>query len=124
MDHSTCLSLFLSFHLVCAENDTVIHGWVREPDGRGTWSIIWSSLATISLCTWSVLHMSIPKYHGRWKLVLRRCKYLSIALLAPELILFLSLQDYVNARSAFLDLQHIGATVDDGPRPIPYWRRV
>lgn len=106
--HVCLLSLFLSFHLVYAGNDTVIHGWVREPDGRGTWSIIWSSLVTISLCTWSALHLSVPKYHERWKLVLRRCKYFLIALLAPEAILIFSLQSYVDARNAVLELQQFG----------------
>ena len=109
MIHTTILlGLFLFFHLVCADNDTVIHGWVREPSGRGTWSILWSSLATISLCTWSALHLSVPKYHERWKLVLRRCKYFSIALLAPEVILILTLGSFVDARNAVLDLQQFG----------------
>ena len=109
MVHSTSLlGLFLSIHLVCADNDTIIHGWVPEPDGRGTWSILWSSLATISLCTWSALHMSVPRYHDRWRLVLRRCKHFLIALVAPESILILSLQDYIRARSVVIDLQHYG----------------
>ena len=35
-------------HVYAAEGFTMNHGWVPEPDGRGTWSILWSCLATIS----------------------------------------------------------------------------
>ena len=95
-------------HLVRAHNDTIIHGWVAEPDGRGTWSILWSSLATISLCTWSVLHMPVPKYHQRWRLALRRCKWFSIAMVAPEVIMCVSLEGYIESRTDLQNLKYYG----------------
>ena len=60
--------LSLSAHLVGADarNDTIVHGWVEEPERRGTMSLIYSCLATVILCTWSVLHVDVPKHHGRW----------------------------------------------------------
>lgn len=55
-----------------AHNDTIVHGWQPEPDGRGSWSIVWSCLVTVFLCTWSALHLKVPKQHGSWYVPLTR----------------------------------------------------
>ena len=72
---------------VQAKNETLTHGWRAEPNGRGTWSILWSCLATIFICTWSALHLNVPKRHGRWYLFFRKIRYMLIAVMAPELFL-------------------------------------
>ena len=51
--------------LVQARNETIVHGWQPEPSGRGTWSIVWSCLTTVLLCSWSALHLPVPD----WKTV-------------------------------------------------------
>lgn len=48
--------------LAQARNETIVHGWQPEPSGRGTWSIVWSCLTTILLCTWSALHLPVPDW--------------------------------------------------------------
>ena len=83
---------------VQARNETLIHGWRSEPDGRGTWSILWSCLATIFICTWSALHLDIPERHGRWYLFLRNIRFMLLAAVAPEYILAISADTLFKAR--------------------------
>ncbi|KAK0510559.1 hypothetical protein JMJ35_006991 [Cladonia borealis] len=85
--------------IASANNKTIIHGWVPEPDGRGTWSIIWSCLVTIFICTWSVLHLDVPKRHGWWYLRFRKVRWMLLAALVPELILAMAVEDFLQARS-------------------------
>ena len=115
------IALFVAF--AQARNDTLVTGWVPEPNGRGTWSILWSSLATIFICTWSVLHLSVRK-QGRWRSFLRKSKYMLVVVLAPESILTLSFEDFYHARqylSAFVryggsewTMVHAQFALDDG----------
>ena len=97
MSSMTPLSITLFVGLAHATNDTVVKGWVPEPNGRGTWSILWSCLVTIFICTWSVLHLYVQK-QGRWRSFLRKCKWMLFAVLAPELILVWSVSHFLDAR--------------------------
>ena len=85
--------------IASANNKTIIHGWEPEPDGRGTWSIVWSCLVTIFICTWSVLHLDVPKRHGRWYLRFRKVRWMLLAALAPEWILMQAAEDFFQART-------------------------
>ena len=38
----------------------MIHGWHSTDCGRGTSDILWSCLATILLCVWTVIHLPVP----------------------------------------------------------------
>lgn len=62
-------------------------GWVQQPNGRGTFDILWGSLFTIFLCTWTSLHLNVPalgeRYMQRW---FRKLKWMMQAIMAPELI--------------------------------------
>ncbi len=40
--------------------EDLIYGWVSTHCGRGTSDILWSCLATIFLCVWTVIHLPIP----------------------------------------------------------------
>lgn len=84
--------------LASANNKTIVHGWVPEPDGRGTWSIVSSCLVTIFICTWSVLHLDVPERHGRWYLFFRKVRWMFVAALAPEWILQEAVVDFFEAR--------------------------
>ena len=91
-----------------AKNDTLVHGWRAEPDARGTWSILWSCLATIFVCTYSVLHLEVPKRHGQWYLLFRKVRYMLVASIAPEFILFDSAASLLCARSVRKSLVQAG----------------
>ena len=77
----------------------LVHGWTPEPSGRGTWSILWSCLATIFICVWSALHLDGPEYHGRWYLTFRRVKLMLLAAMAPEVILSVYAENFLRARA-------------------------
>ena len=83
---------------VQARNETLVHGWMPEPPGRGTWSILWSCLATIFICTWSALHLDVPERHGVWYLLFRKLRWMVTAAMAPELVLFNAADNFFEAR--------------------------
>ena len=62
-------------------------GWISQPNGRGTFDILWGSLFTIFLCTWTSLHLNVPslheKYLQRW---FRKLRWMGLAIMAPELV--------------------------------------
>ena len=41
-------------------SDDLVHGWHSTDYGRGTSDILWSCLATILLCVWTVIHLPVP----------------------------------------------------------------
>lgn len=93
---------------VQASNQTKFHGWKSEPESRGTWSILWSCLATVFLCTWSVLYLDVLKRHGRWYLFYRKLGWMLLAIIAPEAILSYSYLGYSIARRVLRHLAQQG----------------
>ena len=80
------------------------HGWVSQPNGRGTFDIIWGSLFTIFLCTWTSLHLNVPAlgetYMQRW---FRKLRWMIMAIMAPELVVgFATGQKVEAARSVVM----------------------
>lgn len=95
---------------VQAEDKTLLHGWQSEPNGRGTWSILWGCIATIIICTWSTLHLDVPSHHGALYLFLRRVVWMVVAATAPELILLLSAENFFKAQDELTHLTKDGHT--------------
>ena len=83
---------------VQARNETLVQGWQSEPPGRGTWSILWSCLATIFICTWSALHLDVPEDHGAGYLLFRKIRWMLVAATAPEYLLWTSASNFLEAR--------------------------
>lgn len=83
---------------VQARNETLVQGWQPEPPGRGTWSILWSCLATIFICTWSALHLDVPEDHGVGYLLFRKIRWMLVAATAPEYLLWTSASNFLEAR--------------------------
>jgi hypothetical protein len=48
---------------VCYNGDLSgrVRGWISEPSGRGTASLLYNCLITIFLCVWSATHSNIPE---------------------------------------------------------------
>ena len=101
----------LRISVVQAANETLHYGWQSEGDGRGTWSIIQSCLATIFICTWSGLHLKVPNYYNRGMLylLLRKCCWMLVAAIAPDLILFFAADNFFKARDLSKFLAENGA---------------
>ncbi|KIW23015.1 uncharacterized protein PV07_11249 [Cladophialophora immunda] len=82
--------------------------WVDEPDTRGTWSIIYSSLFTLSLCVYSAIHLNIPPHgeHPR-RQFWRKAKWVFIAIVAPEFVLFCAWLQLHQARFVCAELEKL-----------------
>ena len=96
------LLLSLNAPLAIALDDGVPHtvGWVSDPAGRGTFSLISSCLLTLGLCVWSAMHLNIPPHdesHAQsW---LRNIKWGVIGIFAPELVVFAAWRQYNSAKA-------------------------
>ncbi|KAI4102608.1 MAG: hypothetical protein L6R37_004321 [Teloschistes peruensis] len=60
--------------------------FVREPDGRGTWSLLYSCLFTLALCVWTAFHPNVKSPEasevGKYRL---KIYWIFFAIFAPEL---------------------------------------
>lgn len=63
----------------------LIHECVLEPDGRGTWGILWPCIAVLILNTWTVLHLNIPpENRNSWRNLLHKIKWWIICAMVPD----------------------------------------
>ncbi len=75
-------------------------GWVSDPKGRGTFSLLTSCLATMLLCVWSALHLNIPEAgHNPAKFLLRNIKWMLVGLFGPELVVFSAWRQFNSAKT-------------------------
>ncbi|KAL8871471.1 MAG: hypothetical protein Q9174_002700 [Haloplaca sp. 1 TL-2023] len=80
-------------------------GWVSEPDGRGTWSILYSCIFTILLCVWTAVHLNIPgPGESSFRTWVRKIKWVAIALFAPEIVLYTAVYQFWFAIRLYRDL--------------------
>jgi hypothetical protein len=90
-------------------NLTALHkvaapSWVPSPELRGTTSILWSCIITLVACIYTALHLNVPS-DSKWSSILRsKGKWVLVALLAPEIVLYLALSQFLEARSLAKEL--------------------
>ena len=71
-------------------------GWTLEVQGRGTWTLLISSLSTTFLCTWVVIHPRIDRsFRHR---ILHKVALLVKTIIAPEFIAVEAAQEWAQAR--------------------------
>lgn len=71
--------------LVSNSSPTRVVGWVDQPKFRGTFDILWTSLVTIVISTYTMLCLNVPApKDGRLKLFVRRCFWMCLGVLGPE----------------------------------------
>jgi hypothetical protein len=74
-----------------------IRGWIGQPNTRGTLDVLWNSLFTVLLCTWTVLCLNIPaEDDSQWQILWRKFRWMILALTGPES--FSSASQSVNLR--------------------------
>ena len=80
----------------------IVTGWVPEPPGRGTWSLLHSCVFTLVLCVWTSIHPNVPAQdEGKWRgtrIFMRKLKWVCVALFAPELVLYSAWAQFKAAR--------------------------
>ena len=92
-----------------ASNHIFISGWVDQPNNRGTIDIIWSCLATIFLCTWTVLCLNIPAESDSQLMFLgRKFRWMILAIIVPEFLLGFAAGQFENAYKAVDAFKDLG----------------
>lgn len=108
-----------------------LHHFVAAPQIRGTLDILWTCLATIFACTYTVLHLNLPEQRdGRdfdrgwmgdlkwwWKGVSPSFKWMVVTLLAPEYYTALAIGDHDVAKKFLRELKALPAS----QRPAQGW---
>ena len=59
-------------------------GWTGGPNGRGTIDILWSSFATLLICSWTVLNNDMEHEERFWVNVAIKLTHWALAICAPE----------------------------------------
>lgn len=114
MTYTFTTLIFLFFSLVAAgKNATGSHelrkGWVSQPDGRGTFDILFSCLFTVFLCTWVSLHLNVPAVHETyWQQFRRKCRWAIQAIMAPEFVLGFATGQKVEAKRSVVSFHEKG----------------
>ena len=76
-----------------------VYGWISEPKGRGTASLLSSCLLTIFLCTWSALHINIPSSKSTLsERFFYKLRLTLVAIIAPEFIVGVALGEFFSVR--------------------------
>lgn len=102
----------LSYHIASLQSGTQVigtAGWTSAPNQRGTIDIIWTSLATMFLCSWSVLCLNIPSPDDSFfRIIHRRFWLTALCFLGPEFTLQIAIGQYSSARQSVQDFAAAG----------------
>ena len=106
--HSAPTSESFDSLLANATNETIetaVHdspnyvGYVGDPNGRGTASLVISCLLTLVLCVWSALHLNVPHRRQSWVgSLFVNCRWIITGVYAPELVVFTAWRQWSSAR--------------------------
>ena len=87
--------------------------WIKEPDRRGTWGIIYSTSLSLFLCAWTSLHLNIPRTDETWsEMIWRFVKWGLLSFLVPEFVIFIALLQHYRARKFLMKLNAILAVYE------------
>jgi hypothetical protein len=78
-------------------------GFVSDPKGRGTVSLVTSCFLTLFTCVWTAVHFNARPAQSVYIVTLERFLWMISAIVAPELVLFCALEQWIAAR----DLQEV-----------------
>ena len=77
----------------------ILVGYVSDPSGRGTASLVISCLLTLVLCVWSALHLNVPqKSDTTVQKLLVNVRWIITGVYAPELVVFTAWRQWCSAR--------------------------
>jgi hypothetical protein len=93
-------------------NNTLV-GFVQQPEGRGTLTILFSCLLTLSLCVWSAVHLDLPeqsetKTHYTFKYL----KWSILGIFGPELLIWVAWRQFISARTLTKSIQEVSKTAE------------
>ena len=74
-------------------------GYVGDPNGRGTVSLVISCLLTLILCVWSALHLNVPhQAETTLQCLLVNVRWIITGVYAPELVVFTAWRQWSSAK--------------------------
>jgi hypothetical protein len=76
-----------------------MEGWHLNDNTRSSWDILWTCLATILACTWTALHLSVPRRDSQGDQLANKMAAWIVAILAPELTTASAVEDFCRAKS-------------------------
>ena len=84
--------------------------WVLEPDGRGSWSILYSCTFTLALCVWTAIHPNLPRL-GMTKLAefALRSRWVFLSIFAPEIGVLTAFKQYRMSKTLTSELSRLKA---------------
>lgn len=93
--------------------EPLIRGWVPSPDGRGTPDILVACLATVFLCTYSVLFLNIKPHKTRTAVVLYKAKWVFFTVFFPEVTVAIAAEQWRAARESVADFEKLRKQWED-----------
>lgn len=80
-------------------NSTQLVGYVQDPNGRGTISLLLSCVLTLILCVWSALHLNVPAPdQTKVKDIWLNTRWIITGIYAPELVVFAAWRQWCSAK--------------------------
>lgn len=74
-------------------------GYVQDPNGRGTPSLLISCVLTLILCVWSALHLNVPsRNHTPVSDLWLNTRWIITGIYAPELVVFAAWRQWCSAK--------------------------
>jgi hypothetical protein len=90
------------------QNEQEIVHWMADPQTRGTLSLLISCVITLLLCIWTSLHLNIPEPdESPASRLTRKLKWMAMALLAPELVVYAAWRQWIGARALCKEINDI-----------------
>jgi hypothetical protein len=86
-----------------------VHGWIEQPNYRGTLDIIWLCLVTTFLCTFTVLCLNCQSRQEHWlKTYGRKLLWVGVGIAGPEFVLTAAVGQLIAARDSVAAWNAIG----------------
>lgn len=80
-------------------NAPALVGYVQDPNGRGTPSLLISCILTLILCVWSALHLNVPaQNHTLVSDLWLNTRWIITGIYAPELVVFAAWRQWCSAK--------------------------
>ena len=81
-----------------------VKGWVQQPEYRGTFDILWTSLLTIGISTYTMLNLPVPN-DTYLEIVRRRVLWMLLGILGPEFVLIYAAGQWSRAKRSVEDFK-------------------
>ena len=107
---SASLPVFHRFLISRTANSTApAHNWwVHEPQGRGTWDIVYSCFTTLSLCAWTAFHPNVPFKDSDTRFAFTRVGWMLVSIFLPEMVLYCAWDQWWAARCLKHEINRLG----------------